>query len=191
LTRRRTTHQGGRGSLLHYTFKMDPLFWVWTVLNVILMFSEEESNDCSTNNQEEDSGSRDGSPEEEARLQRILAKHFQSRRFMMRLSKAEISQQSLAPDKNQEDDNANTEIKISCKETGRDQTLASSGCAICLEPYQVNDIVVWSSNTKCSHIFHRSCLVAYFAAQKDGKSPCPCCRQNFLKTLVRPGLKTA
>lgn len=53
------------------------------MLNVILMFSEEESNDCSTNNQEEDSGSRDGSPEEEARLQRILAKHFQSRRFMM------------------------------------------------------------------------------------------------------------
>ena len=54
-------------------------------------------------------------------------------------------------------------------------------CAICLDEYHEEDIIVWSSNNKnCRHAFHRDCLANYFMKIKeDDTYPCPCCRQNF------------
>jgi Ring finger domain len=55
-------------------------------------------------------------------------------------------------------------------------------CAICLEPYQVGDEVVWSMNKcVCPHAFDRDCLVEYLMQHEDGEmTPCPCCRKIFL-----------
>ena len=54
-------------------------------------------------------------------------------------------------------------------------------CAICLEPYQVGDVVVWSMNKGCKHAFDLECFLDYFMHSQDGESaPCPCCRKVFL-----------
>jgi len=54
-------------------------------------------------------------------------------------------------------------------------------CAICLESYRVGDVVVWSMNKGCKHVFDRDCLLDYLMKHQDGESaPCPCCRKVFL-----------
>ena len=72
-----------------------------------------------------------------------------------------------------------------------------SGCAICLDPYDVGDAIVWSSNEQCRHAFHQDCVVDYFLHLRQNENqeeeeeevvastlsaPCPCCRQSFLST---------
>lgn len=54
-----------------------------------------------------------------------------------------------------------------------------SNCAICLEPYQLGDYLVWSANETCTHVFHRQCLVDFLCKVKGEETPCPCCRQAF------------
>lgn len=51
-------------------------------------------------------------------------------------------------------------------------------CAICLEPYMVGDLIVWSSNPDCPHVFHRECLLSYLCKVKGNRTPCPCCRRE-------------
>jgi hypothetical protein len=76
-------------------------------------------------------------------------------------------------------------------------------CAICLSGYEVGDKVVWSSNKKCKHAFHRDCALDWFSKIRNPPSlstdsdwavggtsssataapkiptPCPCCRREF------------
>lgn len=68
-----------------------------------------------------------------------------------------------------------------------------SGCAICLDPYEVGDAIVWSSNKQCRHAFHQDCILDYFLhLHKNDKeeeevaatAPCPCCRQSFCQPVV-------
>jgi hypothetical protein len=77
--------------------------------------------------------------------------------------------------------------------TGWQPRTIQSGCAICLDPYEVGDDIVWSSNEQCRHAFHQDCVLDYFLhLQKHDKeeeedivaiallsAPCPCCRQSF------------
>jgi hypothetical protein len=53
-------------------------------------------------------------------------------------------------------------------------------CAICLENYQVGEVIAWSSKKSCPHAFHRECVTKYLAnVQEENYAPCPSCRQNF------------
>lgn len=56
----------------------------------------------------------------------------------------------------------------------------SGTCAICLQPYEVGDKVVWSSFIQCPHVFHYDCITTWI--QKRGNSSCPCCRRDFIDT---------
>jgi hypothetical protein len=51
-------------------------------------------------------------------------------------------------------------------------------CAICLSPYDVGELVVWSSNVACKHAFHEECMMDWLCKIEDS-TPCPCCRQEF------------
>lgn len=59
------------------------------------------------------------------------------------------------------------------------ERICSNCCAICLEAYKVNDIVVWSSSPDCCHVFHQFCLVEALSRAQNNDAPCPCCRIIF------------
>ena len=65
--------------------------------------------------------------------------------------------------------------------------LTSNTCNICLEGFQVGDIVAHaSSQLLCRHVFHEDCIVSWLATRtQDAKALCPCCRQVF--TVVHSG----
>jgi hypothetical protein len=67
--------------------------------------------------------------------------------------------------------------------TGEKARKVSNCCAICLASYATGNVVVWSSNAGCPHVFHEACLMDWLThSQQDGTS-CPCCRQSFLPDL--------
>ena len=52
-------------------------------------------------------------------------------------------------------------------------------CSICLCEYNVGSDIVWSSNPKCEHVFHTSCIEQWLMKQREGPL-CPCCRRDFV-----------
>ncbi len=48
--------------------------------------------------------------------------------------------------------------------TNLPRRIESDGCAICMNPLDVGQKVVWSSNPECSHVFHHQCLLDWFVA---------------------------
>lgn len=66
-------------------------------------------------------------------------------------------------------------------------------CAICLEPYEKGERIVWSNNSNCQHAFHDTCLMEYYSTclKKGEISPnCPCCRQTFFMKTKESWKKT-
>jgi hypothetical protein len=49
-------------------------------------------------------------------------------------------------------------------------------CPICLTEYHTNEILCWSQNEKCNHVFHRDCMEEWLLRN----DVCPCCRTNYL-----------
>ena len=64
------------------------------------------------------------------------------------------------------------------------QQYVSDSCAICLEPYQEGDIVVWSCTESCPHVFHKTCFVDYLLSYRGSGTPCPSCRQTFIDECI-------
>jgi len=52
-------------------------------------------------------------------------------------------------------------------------------CAICICNYEVEDSVVFSSNSACEHVFHHDCIHHWLMKQR-GAPLCPCCRREFV-----------
>ena len=59
-------------------------------------------------------------------------------------------------------------------------------CPICMEEFQVGDVVSWSSNVKCGHVFHHSCIREWLLRRIG----CPYCRQIFLPVDRQRGTLT-
>ena len=49
-------------------------------------------------------------------------------------------------------------------------------CDICLDDYQVNQVVAWSKNVECKHAFHVDCISDWL----QRRPTCPTCRQEYI-----------
>jgi hypothetical protein len=49
-------------------------------------------------------------------------------------------------------------------------------CTICLVEYEAGDEISWSHNKRCTHAFHRECIIDWLISHDE----CPCCRHNYL-----------
>jgi hypothetical protein len=56
------------------------------------------------------------------------------------------------------------------------ESLEDTSCAICLGDYQKGEIVCWSRNAKCNHVFHLECAEEWLMRNVE----CPCCRFKFI-----------
>jgi len=68
----------------------------------------------------------------------------------------------------------------------RKEQFVSPNCSICLERYEVDDAVVWSSNEACPHVFHDNCIASWLMTQVNPL--CPCCRQEFINEKTTKSL---
>ncbi|KAL7563624.1 hypothetical protein ACA910_013364 [Epithemia clementina (nom. ined.)] len=50
------------------------------------------------------------------------------------------------------------------------------GCVICLNQYEEGEIIAWSHNKKCEHLFHHQCIMEWLLKHDE----CPICRNNFM-----------
>jgi hypothetical protein len=57
-------------------------------------------------------------------------------------------------------------------------------CPVCMDALEVGDLVSWSPNTNCEHVFHHCCIKKWLIKRKC----CPCCRQIFLPVHQLEGL---
>lgn len=82
------------------------------------------------------------------------------------------------------------------KVLGMEQAGCASGtrlvpgvCAVCLIEYTTGEEITWSSNYKCFHAFHATCMTEYIERKRE-IAPCPMCRQDFLaKNLTSRSMK--
>jgi hypothetical protein len=52
-------------------------------------------------------------------------------------------------------------------------------CPVCMDALEVGDLVSWSPNAQCEHVFHHCCIKEWLLKQEC----CPCCRQIFLPAV--------
>ena len=70
---------------------------------------------------------------------------------------------------------------------GIDEQLdVSDCCTICLEPYVAGESIVWSMNSECHHVYHKDCVVDYFAYKMNKGHPCLCptCRRTYCSVTI-------
>ena len=76
---------------------------------------------------------------------------------------------------------------------GVDEQLdVSDCCTICLEPYIAGESIVWSLNDECHHVYHKDCVVDYFAYKINKGHPCLCptCRRKYCSvTCIDPNVE--
>ena len=67
------------------------------------------------------------------------------------------------------------------------QFVTSGLCAICLDPYQQGETIVWSQDRECPHVYHKECFLDYLSNKKNTDlkdNPCPTCRRNFCSVCL-------
>mmetsp|Transcript_20173 Transcript_20173/g.30333 ORF Transcript_20173/g.30333 Transcript_20173/m.30333 type:complete len:320 (+) Transcript_20173:1194-2153(+) len=50
-------------------------------------------------------------------------------------------------------------------------------CSICLEDFEVDQLIGWSRNPNCHHVFHKDCIIEWLSTHND----CPVCRNVYTK----------
>lgn len=76
-----------------------------------------------------------------------------------------------------DDDSVSTATSSPCHHHCHHYEQQQHECSICLQNFELNDIVVSTCiQPCCSHIFHKKCLQPWLTKH----STCPCCRQEML-----------
>merc|ERR1711865_1158620 len=70
----------------------------------------------------------------------------------------------------------------------------SGTCVICFEQFEKDDMIVWSEDPTCPHVYHQDCMVHFLASNAERNltgrarrtnildvthNPCPTCRKNY------------
>jgi len=92
-----------------------------------------------------------------------------------------VRDEDLATNTNEADIERGEENNIVILPTSNGYKTRSSECAICLDSYMIDDVIVWSENTSCSHVFHEKCILPWLCLNKD--NCCPSCRQDFIPNM--------
>jgi Ring finger domain len=75
---------------------------------------------------------------------------------------------------------ADTPEDVFCEGWERDEGNASecgeSECPICFERLEAGELLSWSANPQCDHVFHHGCIKEWLLDRRD----CPFCRTVFL-----------
>jgi len=101
----------------------------------------------------------------------------------------------LSTSRKMEIDTSMRSLRLDRKGSKEDQATNISGtCIICFEEFTKDDVIVWSENENCNHVYHKDCMVNYLASNADrhktnrttpildlSDNPCPTCRQNYCR----------
>jgi Ring finger domain len=75
---------------------------------------------------------------------------------------------------------ADTTDEVSCEGWENDDSNASecggSECPICFDRLEAGELLSWSANPQCDHVFHHGCIKEWLLDRRD----CPFCRTVFL-----------
>eukprot|EP00541_Cyclophora_tenuis_P000417 CAMPEP_0116543930 /NCGR_PEP_ID=MMETSP0397-20121206/1835_1 /TAXON_ID=216820 /ORGANISM="Cyclophora tenuis, Strain ECT3854" /LENGTH=525 /DNA_ID=CAMNT_0004068085 /DNA_START=93 /DNA_END=1670 /DNA_ORIENTATION=- len=88
------------------------------------------------------------------------------------LTLGDVEEESGSLDGGDEEDYL--EEHMSLNEDNEDE----SACVICLEAFRVGDVVTWSKDMDCRHVFHKECLMEWL--NLPGHDDCPSCRCKIL-----------
>ena len=72
----------------------------------------------------------------------------------------------------------NTKLALNLKRPNQrlQKIFVDSTCSICLMQFQAEDVITYSSNKACQHVFHQDCILRWIYI----KNRCPCCHRTFL-----------
>jgi hypothetical protein len=56
--------------------------------------------------------------------------------------------------------------------------LEKSSCPICLDPFEPQEEICWSTHEECRHTFHADCVLKWLLRCEE--QVCPMCRHPFL-----------
>lgn len=72
----------------------------------------------------------------------------------------------------------NTKLALNLKRPNEriQQIFVDSTCSICLLEFKARDVISFSSNKDCQHVFHQDCILRWLYL----KNKCPCCHRTFL-----------
>jgi len=96
----------------------------------------------------------------------------------------------LDPDhNNKKDKNKGNDKDKKGNDKDKEKQLFSGTCIVCLEEFMKDDVIIWSQDPNCPHIYHKECMVNYLASRAQrskinstlnvNDNPCPTCRQNY------------
>ena len=108
--------------------------------------------------------------------------HFSVSVFAFILQKVVLSNKNSKDNDNNDDTNHHDnddsdQFVLKSDDDDDDDDRNHPSCAVCLVDYQEGDCVSFSHNPKCSHHFHKACILEWL---KDDHDECPCCRNNYL-----------
>ena len=67
-------------------------------------------------------------------------------------------------------------------------------CPICLESYQIGDVIAYSRNPTCQHVYHKCCVIEWIQSSSHNSlqdEECPMCRTKFVSCLLSQQNKVA
>jgi len=84
------------------------------------------------------------------------------------------------------DNRTNQEMRECIEKNLQTKDFSARFCSICFDEFDAKENITMSRNTKCCHIFHSDCIMAWL----EGHNNCPICRRVYCKWTFRSHMCT-